>query len=80
LCKFLTLLGFESSLLVWLEVEKHLIPFRKLTFRMTLIFLLLDVILSHYQIVFEITENDHAYGKIVVNLLNLGDTRHVWEK
>ena len=57
-----------------MEVEKHLIPFSKLTFRTTLVYLLIHVILSHGQILFESTENVHADAKIAVNFLNFGDT------
>jgi hypothetical protein len=36
--------------------------------------MLFHVILIHYQIFFESTENGYAEGKIAVKLLNLGDT------
>jgi hypothetical protein len=46
---------------------------------MTLIYLLLYAILSHDQIFFEGMENCHSHCKIIVDLLNLGDTWHVGE-
>jgi hypothetical protein len=60
-------------------MEKHLVPFNKLTFRTTLICMLLHVVLVHDQIFIESIENVHAECNIVVNLLNLGDTWNVWE-
>nr|KUM45115.1 hypothetical protein ABT39_MTgene4049 [Picea glauca] len=48
--EFLTLFSFEGSLLIPLRTKKHLVPFRKLTFQMTMICLLLHAILSHDQI------------------------------
>jgi hypothetical protein len=56
-----------------------MVPFKKLTFRMTLIVLLLHAVLSHEIFFFESTYNGHVDCKIEVNLLNLRDTRNVWE-
>jgi hypothetical protein len=38
------MLDLEGSFLIWLQSQKHLIPFCKLTFRVTLIYLLLHAI------------------------------------
>ena len=65
------MLGLEGSLHVWLQTEKHLVPFNKLTFRTALIYLFLHAVLSHDQILFESTENGHGDCKIAVNLMNL---------
>jgi hypothetical protein len=57
-----------------------MVPFNKLMLEMTLICLFLNVVLSHDQIFFESMENGHADCTVVANLLNLGDTQHVWGK
>jgi len=56
----MTMLGFEESFLIRLQMKKHMFPFDKFTFRTTLICLFFDVIMSHDQIFFERTENGHA--------------------
>jgi hypothetical protein len=43
----------EGSFLIWLEMKKHMIPFNKMVFGMTLISLLLHAIMIHDQILFE---------------------------
>jgi hypothetical protein len=50
-------------------MEKHLVPFSKVTFKMTLVFLLLHAILIHDKILFESMENGHANYEIGFNLL-----------
>jgi hypothetical protein len=54
-------------------MKKHMAPFSELAFRMTLIDLLLHVILSHDQFLFEGTENVSSDYKGVVDILDLGD-------
>jgi len=51
--KFLAMIFFEGSLVIWLEMKKHLIPFNKMAFITKLISLLLHEILSHDHILFE---------------------------
>jgi hypothetical protein len=48
--QLLTMVDLEGIFLVRLQSKKHLIPLCKLTFRVTLIYLLLHVILGHNQI------------------------------
>jgi hypothetical protein len=47
------MVGLEGILLIRLHLKKHLVPFNKLTFGATLIYLLLHAIMSHDQILFE---------------------------
>jgi hypothetical protein len=69
------MLILEGSLLVWLQSQKHLIPFCKLTFRATLICLLLHAILCHDQVLFKGTRNILSNYKCLVNCLDLQGTR-----
>ena len=55
-------------------MKKHLLPFRKLTFIMTLICLFLHVVMSHDKILFESMENGHVDGKILAKRFNFGAT------
>jgi hypothetical protein len=68
-CQFLTMFSLKGSLFIRLQWKKHLISFNKLTFRATLIFLLLHAILGHDQILFEGMENILSNCKCLVNRL-----------
>jgi hypothetical protein len=61
-------------------MKKHLPPFNKLTFKMTLIFLLLHMNLSHEIFFFEVMENGSSNCKCSIDVLNLGYTWQVREK
>jgi hypothetical protein len=58
-------------------MKKHLIPFIKMVFRMTLINLLVHAILSDDQIIFEGTKNASLACKGYVYLLDLEDIGQV---
>jgi hypothetical protein len=68
------MVSLEAILLVRLQSNKHLIPFCKLTFRETLIYLFLHAIMVHDQILFEGMENSLSNCKRFVHHLDLRDT------
>ena len=71
----MTLLSLEGSLLIRLQLQKHLIPFYKLTFGATLICLLLHSILGHDQVLFKVMKNILSDYKCLVNRLDLQGTQ-----
>jgi hypothetical protein len=71
---FLTMVSLEGIFLVRLQLKKHLISFYKLTFRATLIYLLLHAIMGHEKILFEGMDNSISNCKYLVNCLDLRHT------
>jgi ABC-type siderophore export system fused ATPase/permease subunit len=72
--QFLTMVNLEGIFLIRLQSKKYLVSFKKLMFKVTMIYMVLHAILDHDQILFKGTKNRLLSYKHLAHHLDLRDT------